>query len=246
VEERTRELERVNRELRERERARGELLRKVITAQEDERKRIARELHDESCQTLSLLAIQLDGLRGTLREPEALASLGGARALAVRTLDEVHRLIFDLRPALLDDLGLIAAIRWLAARHLEPAGIALRLEIEPPRLRLSPEAETALFRAVQEALGNVVRHASASSVLIQVSEEGGALVVEIEDDGVGFDPAAVAEPGATGRGLGLLGIRERLELLDGRACIESAPGQGTRVVMTAPLKEDPACLASAS
>jgi signal transduction histidine kinase len=219
----------------------------VITAQEDERKRIARELHDESCQALSLLAIRIDGLRAAVREPEALASLESARTLAVRTLDEVHRLIFDLRPALLDDLGLPDAIRWLAARQLEPAGIAVRLEIEPLRARLPPEAETALFRAVQEALANVVRHASASSVLIQVAEAGGMLVIEIEDDGVGFDPAAVEEPGASGRGLGLMGIRERLELLQGQARIESTPGQGTRVVLRAPVaaREGP-WLASAS
>jgi signal transduction histidine kinase len=247
VEDRTRELERLNRELRAREKARGELLRKVITAQEDERKRIARELHDESCQALSLLAIQLDGLSPAVREPVALASLAAARTLAVRTLDDVHRLIFDLRPALLDDLGLNAAIRWLAARQLDPAGIAVRLEIEPVEARLSPEAETALFRAVQETLANVVRHAVASSVLIQVSEADGAVVVDIEDDGVGFDPLAVQEPGISGRGLGLLGIRERMELLGGHACIESAPGQGTRVVLTAPITEvRPPCLASAS
>jgi signal transduction histidine kinase len=235
VEERTRELERLNSELRQRERARAQLLRKVISAQEEERKRIARELHDESCQTLSLLAMRLDELQGQLADAPAAAALGAARALALRTLDEVHRLIFDLRPALLDDLGLAAALRWLVGRHLEPAGVAVRLETSPVAARLSPESETAVFRAVQEALTNVARHAHATSVLVQMGEDKGELVIEIEDDGRGFDPASVEALAPSGRGLGLLGLRERMELLGGSARVESAPGEGTRVVLRAPL-----------
>ena len=246
VEERTRELERLNAELRQRERARGQLLRKVITAQEEERKRIARELHDESCQALSLLAMRLDELQGQLLESPVAGALASARALALRTLDEVHRLIFDLRPALLDDLGLAAALRWLVARHLEPAGVAVRLEAAPMAARLAPESETAVFRAVQEALTNIARHAHATSVLVQIGQEAGELVIEIEDDGCGFDPRSVDDLAPSGRGLGLLGLRERMELLGGSAQIDSAPGDGTRVVLKAPLAGAPACLASAS
>jgi signal transduction histidine kinase len=247
VEERTRELERLNSELRQRERARAHLLRKVISAQEEERKRIARELHDESCQTLSVLAMRLDELQAQVPDaPAAAGALAAARALALRTLDEVHRLIFDLRPSLLDDLGLAAALRWLAARHLDPAGVAVRLEIAPVAGRLAPESETAVFRAVQEALTNVARHAHASSVLVQMGEDKGELVIEVEDDGRGFDPASVEELAPSGRGLGLLGLRERMELLGGSARIESAPGEGTRVVLRAPLPGSLTCLASAS
>jgi signal transduction histidine kinase len=245
VEERTRELERLNVELRERERARGQLLRKVITAQEEERKRIARELHDESCQTLSVLAMKLDELRGAVA-PGAAEALGNARALAVRTLDEVHRLIFDLRPAVLDDLGLQAALHWLVTRHLEPAGVVVRMEMGSVEGRLPVETETAVFRAAQEVITNVARHAQASSVLVQVGRQGDQLVIEIEDDGVGFDPASVRELAPSGRGLGLLGLRERMELLGGSAEIESAPGSGTRVVLRAPLPNGTAWLASAS
>lgn len=246
VEERTRELERLNSELRQRERARAQLLRKVISAQEEERKRLARELHDESCQTLSLLAMRLDELQAQLADAPAAPALAAARALALRTLDEMHRLIFDLRPAMLDDLGLAAALRWLVARHLEPAGVAVRLETAPLAGRLSPESETAVFRAVQEALTNVARHAHASSVLLQMGEDKGELVIEIEDDGQGFDPASVEALAPSGRGLGLLGLRERMELLGGSARIESAPGEGTRVVLRAPLGGASAWLASAS
>ncbi len=246
VEERTRELERLNGELLERERARGQLLRKVITAQEEERKRIARELHDESCQTLSVLAMKLDDLRGRLDDPAAVEVLAAARGLAVRTLDEVHRLIFDLRPALLDDLGLQAALRWLVAHHLEPAGVAVRLEMSPLEGRLPVQAETAVFRAAQEVLTNVARHAAASTVLIQMGRQGDELVIEIEDDGRGFDPRTMAELAPSGRGLGLLGVRERMELLGGSADIESALGSGTRVVLKAPLTREAAWLASAS
>ncbi|HET8646436.1 MAG TPA: ATP-binding protein [Vicinamibacteria bacterium] len=246
VEERTRELERLNAQLRERERARAQLLRKVITAQEDERKRIARELHDESCQTLSVLAMKLDELRARLADAEAAQQVAAARALAVRTLDEVHRLIFDLRPALLDDLGLPAALRWLVARHLEPAGIAVRVEMAPLEARLPVETETAVFRAAQEVLTNVARHAEASTVLIQAGRQGGQLVIEMEDDGRGFDPASVEELAPSGRGLGLLGIRERMELLGGSAEIDSSPGEGTRIVLKVPLPPGASWLASAS
>lgn len=246
VEQRTRELERLNRELKEREQARGRLLRKVITAQEEERKRIARELHDESCQTLSVLVISLDGLRARVGDPDAGQAIAAARDMAVRTLDEVHRLIFDLRPAVLDDLGLPAALEWLAERHLEAAGVAVRLEMAPLDGRLPVEAETAVFRAVQEVLTNVARHAGATSVLLQMGRQGDEAVIEIEDDGRGFDPASVADLAPSGRGLGLLGIRERMELLGGSALVDSSPGHGTRVVLKIPFSPEAAWLPSAS
>jgi len=208
-----------------RDRSRGKLLERVIAAQEDERRRIARELHDETCQTLAALALAVRGGR----EAEA-------EALTGRALDGVRSLIYDLRPGVLDDLGLTAAIRWLADRHLGSRGIAVRCEIEEPPGRLRPEVETALFRAVQEALVNVARHAQAETVLIQVGPEAGKLRIEVEDDGQGFDPQAVASPSPDGRGLGLLGMRERLALVGGRADVDSAPGNGTRIVLEAPLE----------
>ncbi len=206
-----------------RDRSRGRLLARVIAAQEEERKRIGRELHDETCQTLAALA--LAARSGRAAEAEALAG---------RALDGIRGLIHDLRPAVLDDLGLAAAVRWLAVRHLARQGVAVRCEIEEPLPRLRPAVETALFRAAQEALVNVARHAAAETVLIQAAGAGDRLRIEIEDDGCGFEPAAVAAPSPDGRGLGLLGMRERLALIGGRCEIDAAPGRGTRVLLEAP------------
>ncbi len=233
VEERTRELERLYQQLREREERRHELLRKVISAQEDERKRLARELHDETSQTLSALAMGLETALAAFPSDLSRQRLSEAQHLTVRTLEELHRLIYDLRPSVLDDLGLWSAIRWYAERNLEPLGIAVRYEFSGIERRLPPEWETALFRVVQEAITNVARHARADLVLIQCNLSDEHLVIEIEDDGVGFDPAEVA-PDATGgsqRGLGLMGMRERVELLGGTIAIDTAPGQGVHLTV---------------
>lgn len=234
--ERTREITELNERLRERDRARSRLLRRVITAQEEERKRIARELHDESCQTLAALVIGVDAAAGAGKPAGRLADV---KALATRALDGIRALIFDLRPSVLDDLGLFAALRWLAERQHKERGITVRCEFEEPERRIPPEVETALFRVVQEALNNVARHAEADSVLIQIAPRGDdRLAIEIEDDGKGFEPAEVEKPGPSGRGLGLMGMRERIEeLLGGRLEIESAPGNGTRLLIEVPLPE---------
>jgi signal transduction histidine kinase len=229
VEERTRQIASLNRELQDKDAARTRLLAKVIGAQEDERRRIARELHDDTCQTLAAILLRLDA------GAEPAAAIAAARPLAAHAVEGVHRLIFDLRPSVLDDLGLVPAIRWYADRHLASRGIAVRCEHEGPEVRLPAEVETAVFRAAQEALANVARHAGAENVLVQIADEGSALVVEIEDDGAGFDPEEVAQAAPSGRGLGLLGIRERLELVGGTARIESRPGDGTRVVLHVPV-----------
>ncbi len=238
LEELTQARELLEQRVSERTRQLTELLSKVVTAQEEERKRLARELHDETCQTLVALGMKLDAALAETTTDAVQARLGEAKAFAGRTLAEVHRLIYDLRPSVLDDLGLLPAIRWLGEHNLVPLGIAVRSEIEEPPGRLTPQAETLLFRAVQEALQNVARHSGADSVLIQVAAQGGKLEVEIEDDGRGFDPASVATPAPSGRGLGLVGMKERLALVGGSAQIDSAPGTGTRVVLTVPLAEE--------
>jgi signal transduction histidine kinase len=237
VRERTRELEGLTRELSLRDELRGRLLRKVISAQEDERKRIARELHDETCQTIAALALRLDAAKSGPTPEENLARIDEAMAMATRSLDELHRIIFDLRPSILDDLGLLPAIRWIAQRHLAPNGIQVRCEFDGMALKLPPETEIAVFRAVQEAFSNIVRHARADTVLVEASEAAGILEIAIEDDGMGFDVGAVGGPSASGRGLGLLGIRERLELIGGTATVDSSPGSGTRVVLRIPVPQ---------
>jgi signal transduction histidine kinase len=253
VEERTAELAQANDQLRERDAQRQRLLRTVITAQEDERRRIARELHDETTQSLAVLVMGLETATVALRSGGPQPRLDEVKALAVRTLEEVHRLIFDLRPAVLDDLGLFSALRLYAERVLASRGIAVRCEIQELDGRLPPEFEIALFRIGQEVMNNIARHARAESVLIQLGPQGSArlelatpadaghagaasapreLRIEIEDDGQGFDPGSA--PGDRPH-YGLLGIRERAELLGGVAIIDSAPGRGTRVEVRIPL-----------
>jgi two-component system sensor histidine kinase UhpB len=207
----------------------------VITAQEEERKRLARELHDETCQKLAALGMRLDtALRAD--SPCAMRGrLGDARALATQTLDDVHRVIFDLRPSVLDDLGLLAAIRWYAHRQLEPAGIAVRCDFADLDLHLPAEIDTALFRSVQEAVNNIARHSRAENALIEIHHAAEGLQIAIDDDGVGFDLNEVTSTVDSGRGLGLTGLRERMELLGGTFAIDASPGDGTRARFTLPL-----------
>jgi signal transduction histidine kinase len=234
IQERTAEIEKLYEELQQRDKLRARLLQKLIRAQEEERRRIARELHDETSQVIGALALELDTAVATLPEGASRERLLEARALALRTLDGIHRLSFDLRPSVLDDLGLFRAIEWYAERDLKKRGIAVRCETDEEEGRLAPEIETALFRAVQEAFTNIVKHSRAETVLIQCALTPQAVTIEIEDDGRGFDPASISDTAATGRGLGLAGIRERMEILGGDALIDSAPGQGTRLVLTVP------------
>jgi len=236
VADRTAELRSVNAALREREQSLALLYQKVITAQEDERKRLARELHDETSQSLAVLVMGIESASAAVKAG-LTPRLDEVKALAVRTIDEIHRLIRDLRPSVLDDLGLLSAIRWYAERYLGERGIAVRCEFDKLERRLAPALETAIFRVCQEAMTNVLRHAQAEAVLIQVAVSGDALRIEIEDDGKGFDPAEAAER-SDRTSFGLLGIRERVELLGGRLRIDSAPGQGTRLEIEVPLPRE--------
>lgn len=236
VQDRTAELERLNATLQDREAARTKLLRQLITAREDERKRIARELHDETAQSLAALSISLESTARSLPAP-ANRSVEEAAALAVRTLDEVRRLIVDLRPSVLDDLGLESAILWYADRCLKPKGVSTRCEFSGLEERLPQEYETALFRTVQEAMTNIARHAEAETVLIQCTRRGGQVTLEIEDDGQGFDNSTRDRAADSRHGFGLMGMRERVELLGGTLSIDSEPGQGTHLTLTVPLPE---------
>jgi signal transduction histidine kinase len=210
------------------------LLKRVISVQEEERRRIARELHDQTTQQLTALVMQLDT---PSRSPaDAADAMARAGRIARAAIDDLHRLIHDLRPSMLDDLGLLPAIRSYAATHLAPLGIQVHYEFPAALPDLSPGAATVLYRVAQEALTNVARHARAETVLIGCTVTDRRVVLEIEDDGKGFDPAAVARPQESGEGLGLLGMRERLALVGGRLQIESEPGQGTRIVAELPLE----------
>ena len=235
---RTQELQRLYAELRDRDERRAELLKRFLSAQERERMRIARELHDETCQTIVALSFRLESALGELPESGTRARLEEVKGLAGRALDDLHRVIFDLRPSILDDLGLLAAVRWYAARHIEPLGIAVRCEFEDVESRVPKDVATAVFRIVQEALLNVARHAKAENVLLQIAADEKRLLIEIEDDGQGFDPKSVELPSETGRGLGLLGMRERVEILGGKMSLDSAPGEGAHITLEIPIPKE--------
>src|SRR5450759_2332284 len=235
---RTQELQRLYAELRDRDERRAELLKRFLSAQERERMRIARELHDATCQTIAALSFRLESALGELPEGGTRASLEEVKGLAGRALDDLHRVIFDLRPSILDDLGLLAAVRWYAARHIEPLGIAVRCEFEDVESRVPKDVATAVFRIVQEALLNVARHAKAENVLLQIAADEKRLLIEIEDDGQGFDPKRVELPLETGRGLGLLGMRESVEILGGKMSLDSAPGNGAHITLEIPIPKE--------
>ncbi len=206
--------------------------RSVLHVQEDERRRLARDLHDGIGQNLTALKHRLaqigDALPvqfGTLR-----ASLDEAIALCADTLDDTRQLSRLLRPPILDDLGLEPALRWLARSLGEAAGMAITVEIEPIPA-LDEELQTLLFRIAQEALNNVVKHAGARSVLVHLVERSGRMQLQIVDDGCGFDPVQAQAAGGTGLG----GIRERLQLFNGQFELRSASGHGTRLRAVVPL-----------
>lgn len=226
------------REVEQKEAMRGELLRKVISAQEEERKRIARELHDETSQALAALVLALEtaSVAPAKDVEEMKARIAAIKPRAVRMLEEVRKLTLDLRPTILDDLGLIPAIRWYAENRLKGEGVKVLLETDGVERRLPPQMETALFRVVQEAVANIARHAEAENVVISLDFSHSKVIIEVEDDGKGFDLAALSRTTDRGRGLGLMGMRERVALFYGSMTIDTAPGSGTRLRIEVPLE----------
>jgi signal transduction histidine kinase len=227
VKERTQELETLYAELQREESERRQLLERVINAQEEERKRVARELHDETGQALTALLMSLEGVEASveLSAPQR-ERLARSRTLTQDALRNLRGIIFDLRPTALDDLGLVPAIRRFAEQHLEPLGIEVSTEMRAwPRARLSPTLETVLFRIMQEAINNVARHANARHVRIVLQTNNSDLTTTVTDDGEGFDQGEPRE------GWGLVGMRERANLIGGRVDVTSALGRGTQVVI---------------
>jgi two-component system, NarL family, sensor histidine kinase DevS len=211
------------------ERVASDALRRVVSAQELERQRLARELHDETGQALTSILLGLKGVEDAKSSTEASAAASELRQLVVSTLQDVRRLAVELRPKALDDFGLVSALERLAETFREQTGIQVDLE---PRLgedRLPPDVETTLYRITQEALTNVVKHAQAKRVSIVLTRRNRSISAVIEDDGRGF---GMDETG--GNGLGLLGMRERIALVGGRLSIESSPGSGTTLSIEVP------------
>jgi len=223
----------------EREVRLAELVRQLVNAQEGERQRIARELHDETGQKLTALAMGLAAIEVSLGSDDPAGAkqlVHNLRELSNQAIAELRNVMSDLRPALLDDLGLVPALRsyvqQYAARYPE---MHVTLSADRPSQRLLLEYETVLFRVAQEALTNVARHARATEVSVLLTHLPDLARLEVSDNGIGFDPLALGRV-VSGSGLGLVGMQERVALVGGTCRIESAPGEGTRVVVELPVK----------
>jgi len=224
--------------LREREQRVSQLLQKVIDAQEEERKRIARELHDETSQSMATLAVGLKAAASLVhRDPNRAESmLESLKETTTHTLHEIHNIVYDLRPTLLDDRGLVPALHWCATQRLGPQGVAIDVGQGGIRQRLPPEVETTLFRIAQEAINNVAKHADAQTIRIHVQTEERSVRLSVADDGRGIPLAAENGEQSDKRPLGLVGMAERAKLLGGQCRVNSVPGEGTRIDVTIPLE----------
>jgi two-component system sensor histidine kinase UhpB len=208
---------------------------RVINAQEEERIRIARNLHDDTAQALSMIIVKLEQLESMLPPEETVLTsrLADMRRLAINTLDDIRKIIWDLRPTILDDLGLAPAIRWYARFALGQSGISIDFDLAET-MRLDSHLETLLFRITQEAVSNILRHANAKHVIIHLYQKKEQARLEIEDDGQGFDVDRVVGEAVFRKKIGLLGIQERVSLVSGEVNIESKPGRGTHLVICVP------------
>ncbi len=204
-------------------------VRRVVAAQELERQRLARELHDETGQALTSILLGLKSLEETIDGEVQRAAVAELRERVVATLQDVRRLAVELRPKALDDFGLVPALERLTATVAEESGITVDFEAALPDERLPPDVETALYRIVQESLTNVVKHASARSASVSLTRRNGTVTAVIEDDGTGFDPSTRTDR------LGLVGMRERVALVGGDLRIESGPSSGTTLVVEVPV-----------
>jgi signal transduction histidine kinase len=205
-------------------------LRRVLEAQELERRRLSRELHDETGQQLTSILLGLRAVEEAKSADEAREAAAALREMIVTTLQDVRRLAVDLRPKALDDFGLVPALQRLAEVFTEQTGIAADIAARLTDDRLPGEIETMLYRVAQEALTNVVKHARARSVSILLTSRNGGVALVIEDDGVGLTPGRVREDA-----LGLVGMRERVALVGGRIEFESGPDAGTSIRIEVPL-----------
>ncbi len=224
-------------DLQEKERIRSDLIKRLLTAQEDERRRIARELHDETGQSLTALILSIDRVRALAEQgrPDTTNELERLKGLANTTLEEVRKLIYDLRPTVLDDLGLTAALRWYVQNQVAPRGIQVDLRFHLGDARLDPTVETAVFRIAQEALWNIVKHAGATWVGVELTLTDGRVRLQVKDNGRGFqsDGSRPSDPRRGGVGLG--GMRERAALMGGTIHITSRPNEGTEVIAELPV-----------
>ncbi len=208
----------------------GDLSRHLLKAQEEERRRISRELHDETGQALMVLRFQLEMLAGESGDGEQKAKTQEALELLDRTIEGLRRTIARLSPRVLEELGLLPAIRRQAQLLAKHAGIKPRLNLPESLSSLDHDLEVALYRSVQEALHNVAKHSHAAHCIIRLTTSGGKITLHIEDDGVGFSARAAHQ-----RGFGLKGMRERAAALGGSMRVRSEAGKGTQIRIVLPV-----------
>jgi signal transduction histidine kinase len=225
-----------------RERLRN-LARQNLVAEEEERRRIARELHDETSQSLSGIALQLQALiemskMSGIQDEEFVARLKKVQALTVQVHQEVSRLISNLHPALLDTLGLVPAVRQYAETRLQPLNMKATVETRGTEMRLAPDVEAALFRFVQGAVGNISQHSKAKSAAIVMDFKPDEFSITVRDDGQGFDVSTITDVEESGRGRGLFSMRERIGFLGGVSGMESEIGKGTTVWARIPIGQE--------
>ena len=219
------------------------LLQHALTAQEEQRKRIARELHDETSQAITSLTLSLKAIMGMaemkgIGDAELMERLKMTHSYAVHAGNEVVKLMKELRPTLLDELGLPAAIHRYAKDTLQAHGINVSAEFSGTDERLRPEVEVTLFRIAQGAIGNILEHSEAKNASIKLECNDSEVLLSIEDDGKGFDVRKLTRVERSGRGAGLFTMRERARLVGGIGLVESQPEQGTKIIVKVPLEMD--------
>ncbi len=204
---------------------------------EEERKKIARDLHDETNQLLASLSAHLEVAISMLpaNEDKVRTRLRNAQSLSVNVIEQLQRITYELRPLVLDDLGLLSAVGWLVDNNLKSAGVQVNLKTKGRVRRLNRQIETTVFRVVQEAASNIIRHAQATNVEINLNFMKKGIKVEVMDDGKGFNLEEALSSREGLRGLGLLGMRERIELMNGTFSLISEPGEGTKINFEIPL-----------
>ena len=211
----------------------------LMNVQEKERHRISRELHDEMGQVLTMMKLDLISIKSTL-PPEQFSGIKEKwkelDSLTENMLERTHQMTLDLRPHMLDDLGLVSTLRWYVGSLSDKLDINIKLKAVNLEERLTPELEIALYRIVQEAFTNIVKHAEAKNVLLNIKRLKSSVKLIIGDDGIGFNLEEVENRRKKEHGVGLLGMRERASLLKGTCTVESNPGEGTRVEVNIPLR----------
>ena len=209
------------------------------TVREEEKKKIANDLHDETSQVATSLNTYLEAAISKLppHSEEVKALLRKAQDFSEQIHDELHRIIYELRPSILDDFGLVAALTWLTKNTLEPAGMQVTFKVSRQEKNLSPDLRIALFRVVQESINNILKHANAKNVTIILSFNRNAIKIGIKDDGAGFDLAEVMKGKNGVHGMGIAGMKERVELFQGIFDINSKPGEGTEIKIEIPLEQ---------